>query len=348
MALEGWGGAGAGGGDAGAREGAGCAPEGEPSRHRGHGARGGGRGGRPLDAAAREAQARRRTSPAIGRAVLWTVIGILAVSLVLAGAVWAWRRAAAVAPAPRREAWRATQGELGRALTLDLTDADPDDPSVERLVTEAGRRALVADPSLDHVDVRDRAGRVLGRVTRPGPLPGGPQLPAELWEPHAPRHHGPSPVPGAVADAPRGRVELSPEVAHAPLADRLELPAAVRAAVREPDRAVDVLRAILMVAGREVVVDGDLVLADDVAIAVVDPRRDPDRALTHGFLRIQATDRPRGLVLRLGFVDPAVVRRREAAAPHVRHVGPDALQRMADAVASGADPVAFAAGPATL
>jgi hypothetical protein len=40
------------------------------------------------------------------------------------------------------------------------------------------------------------------------------------------------------------------------------------------------------------------------------------------------------------------VHRREMLAPHVLHAGPDGIQRMADAVAVGADPLRFAVAPA--
>lgn len=264
---------------------------------------------------------------------------------VLVAAVWAWRRlSAADRPRPRRAGWE--EGPQGGArLVLDLPAAERDDPAVRRLVEEAAHRVLAADRALHEVEVVARDGAPLGRVERPAPVR-EITIPEALRGPHAPRRHTPSVVSGA--SAPRAVVEAAPEVRRVPLADRLELSAAVRGAIVDPDRAVDVIRAVLETAGRPVEVHGDLLVTGDVAIVVVDPRDDAEQALNHGFLRIEATDAARGLIVRLGYVDPALTHRREAAAPHVRHVGPDAIQRMADAAAAGADPVAFAAGPALL
>ncbi|MFA9429309.1 hypothetical protein [Egicoccus sp. AB-alg2] len=269
------------------------------------------------------------------------------VLMVLAAAaigIFVWRRPDR--PPPRREPWSATPTATGARVVLDVTGVDPDDPAVERLVHDAALRALRADASVDHVEVVDRDGRVLGREERPKPLD-EVAIPEELHEPHVRRSRGPSVVqrPEPHHPHPVGDGGEDVSVSALPLADRLELSPAIRSRVREPDRVTDVLRAILEAGGRTVQVDGDLLMTDDVAIAVVDARQEPERALTHGFLRIQSTSAPRGIVVRLGHVDPSVVRRREAAAPHVRHVAVDALQRMADAVAVGADPIAFAAAP---
>lgn len=267
------------------------------------------------------------------------LVAVLGVALVVATARRARRRH--VSP-PRREAWDAG-ADLGTVVRLDVAGADPDDGAVQRLAHDAAWRALGSSPELTHVEVRDRDGRILTTEHRRTPHR-EVTLPPQLSEPHVRRDHGPSPVPTG-ADHP-GHVPAPPmtlpEVA---LADRLDLPASVRDRITHPDRAADVVHAILLAAGRPSTVDGDLIRCGDVAIVVVDPRSDPDAALTHGYLRVEATDARQGLVIRTGYVDPRVVRRREAAAPHVRHVGPDALQRMADAVAVGADPVVFAAGP---
>jgi hypothetical protein len=274
--------------------------------------------------------------------VLVALVSIGLVALVF----WAWRRlSAADRPKPRRAPWEAV-GEGGGRLVLDLPGVDPDDPAVERLVQEAAHRVLAADRELDEVEVVARDGTLLGRVRRPAPVTRELAVPEALREPHAPRRHAPSVVPSPDVGHPRTVAEQAPTIRAVPLADRLELSPAVRARVTEPDRAIDVLRAILEVAGRPVTADGDLLVSGDVAIVVVDPRDRAEQALNHGFLRIQATDVPRGMILRLGYVDPALTHRKEAAAPHVRHVGQDALQRMADAAAVGADPIAFAAGPA--
>jgi hypothetical protein len=281
---------------------------------------------------------------------MYEILAVIALVVVVVAAVWGWRRATdAAAPGPRRTAWEDDAGAAGGTrVVLDLAGADPDDPAVQRLVVEAAHRVLAADHSIDEVEVVARDGTPLGREHRPDPVVRDVAIPEALREPHAPTRHGPSAVPSADVGHPRHIAGPAPEVRAAPLADRLDLPAAVRAQIHDPDRATDVLRAILAAAGRPVQVDGDLVVSGDTAIAVIDPRGDSERALNHGFLRIQATDAPRGMILRLGYVDPTLLRRREAAAPHVRHVGADALQRMADAAVAGGDPIAFAAGPVRL
>lgn len=277
------------------------------------------------------------------------LFGTLAVVLLLAAVVVAWRRASAAADSrPDRRAWEGAGGVAGTRIVLDLAGADPDLPSVERLVRETAHRALASDPDLGEVEVVDRDGRTLARERRPDPLRAEPPLPTALRVPPTRSPRGPSPVPRHDVSHPRSVPEPAPQVRSAPLADRLDLPAGVRERVDDPDDGTAIVRAILEAGGRQVHRDGDLLRTDDVAIAVVDVRDDADRALTHGFLRIEATDAARGLVIRLGYVDLATVRRREAAAAHVRHAGPDALQRMADAVAAGADPVAFAVAPAVV
>jgi hypothetical protein len=275
------------------------------------------------------------------------LVTVAAVAVIVVLAVVLWRRVQGPSPAPRRAAWEA-DGPSGERVVLDLVDADPKDPAVERLVNEAGLAVLARDRALDEVEVVARDGAPLGRVRRPDPLPADVTIPAELREPHAPRRHGPSAVPQHDPGHPRTVAEPAPEVRSAPLADRLDLHPSVRARIDDPDRASEVVRAILEASGRSVTADGDLLVCGDVAIAIVDPRGDAEQALNHGFLRIQSTDATRGLLLRLGYVDPALTRRREAAAPHVRHVGTDALQRMADAAAAGADPIRFAGGPVTV
>lgn len=275
-------------------------------------------------------------------------LAVIGLALLAAALVWGWRRVTAAArPGPRRTAWEGAAA-AGTRVVLDLPGADPDDPAVQRLVREAAHRVLAGDRQLDEVEVVARDGALLGRERRPEPLPADVDLPEQLRAPHASPRHGPSPVPPPDPGHPRYIAEPAPEVRVAPLAERLDLSPAIRSRITDPDRATDVLRAILEAAGRPVDVDGDLLVSDDVAIAVVDPRGNTERALNHGFLRIESTSAPRGMIVRLGYVDPALTRRREAAAPHVRHVGTDALQRMADAVAAGADPIAFAAGPVTL
>ena len=141
-------------------------------------------------------------------------------------------------------------------------------------------------------------------------------------------------VERAVADARRHLIAVDPQAQVALGIEQTEL---------EPN---ELIRAILVAGGTTLEVDRDLIVTDDLAIVVVpDPTDRASEALNHAFLRCQEARRPQGLVIRLGWVNAEELRHREAAAPWVRHVDSDAIQRMADAVAVGADPVAFASRP---
>jgi hypothetical protein len=250
---------------------------------------------------------------------------------------------------PRPVPWDEKEAR-GDVVTLDLSPQDPSHPSVQRLVQEVGRRALLAHPDIDAVEVRDRDGNVLGTVTHPPPLPAELSLPADLHEPHARRSHVPSPVGRFETHRPaRGGVDEPVEQVHRPFAEQFDLDERIRAALTDPDEPVEVLRSVLQVAGHRPEVRGDLVLVDGLALLVMpDPGPRVEEALARAFLRIQQEHVPRGLIVHLGWVNPESLRGREAAAPHVRHVGPEAIQRMADAVAAGADPLTFAVGPAVV
>jgi hypothetical protein len=276
----------------------------------------------------------------------WLAIAVAAVFLaaIVVGIV---RRASDVKPAARRDRWE--DPDVGGVIVLDLDIDDPDDPTVQRLVHDAGRRALVTDPELDAVEVRSRSGAVLATVTRTQPLTPEATVPAQLREPHTTRRHAPDPV--APGGATREARQLGPDddvsVPARPFADRFVLVDEVRALVRDPERPTDLVAALLEAAGRPVDRQGDVVVSGDTAIAVVPHlAHGMEDALTRAFMHLRDTATTRGIVIRLGYVDPEEIRRREAAAPDVRHVTADAIQRMADAVALGGDPIAIAIGPA--
>lgn len=215
-----------------------------------------------------------------------------------------------------------------------------------RLARAAGVEALGAAPdAVTHVEVIDRVGRTVVTIQR-GAEPLAPDEATRAAP--TPRPHVPAPapaVPAPATDAGAAPALREPASGRRPLADRLDLPPAVRAAVRQPDSPADVVRALLEAAGRPVEARGDLLVSDGVAVAFADVRDDAERALSRAYLRIEASGAARGLVVVLGFADPALVRRRDLATPNVRYVDADALSRMADAVAVGLDPVAFAAPP---
>lgn len=283
---------------------------------------------------------------------LLTVVVI--VLLVVALLLWGVRSMRAPGPRPPTPGeWHPGEPRSER-VTLDLTAQDPDHPAVQRLVDDAARRALRTNAELESVEVLDREGRLLGRMVRPGPLPPAAHIPEDLHEPHAPRDHTPQVVRGDGTSGPARRVpepdpDMDLSVPGRPLADQFDLPSSVRRRVRDPERAIDVVRAILEAAGQPVRQDRDVIVTGDTAIAVVAPTNAPVAdELAQAFMRIQATRAARGVVVRLGFADPALIRHREAAAPHVRHVTAEGIQRMADAVEAGGDPVEFAVGPVVL
>jgi hypothetical protein len=278
----------------------------------------------------------------------WLAITVAAV-FVAAVVVGLLRRGGQLRPRRARGTW--DEPQVGGVIVLDLDIDDPDDPTVQRLVHDAGRRALVTDPTLEEVQVRSRSGAVLATVRRSQPVAAEPTIPDELHEPHARRRHAPDPVAptGATREARHRDADDDVHVPARPFAERFVITDAIRAAVRDPDRPIDLVAAILEVAGRPVERQGDVVVSGDTAVAVVPHlAHGMEDAMTRAFMHVRDTEAPRGMVIRLGYVAPEEVRRREAAAPDVRHVTADAIQRMADAVALGGDPIAFAVGPAVL
>lgn len=242
--------------------------------------------------------------------------------------------------------WKQPVEGSGRVVVLDLVVEDPGRASLQRLVHDVGARVLAGDPDLDTVEVRDRTGTTLGHVTRPDPLP--PSI-ATTREASGPRPHRPSPTGGSTpppVDHQGSGVDL--KIPTRTFADRFELPDAVRSHLTDPESPVALLRAILQAAGRSTHLDGEVLVADDTGVVVALVHGDPNAALNHAYLRFRDTGLPRGLVVHIGFVDPEYVRHREAAAPNVRHVGVDAVQRMADAVDLGSDPLSAALGPPVL
>lgn len=276
------------------------------------------------------------------------VVVVLLVAVVLVAAFLIGRRLGRTPPAPPPRPWETTEPG-GAVVVLDLVPPDPDHPSVQRLVEEAARRPLRTDPEVRVVEVRDRNHRVLGRVHRPEPLR-EVSIPDDLHEPHARRSRTPDPLGRSAPFRPRpGPVSESVEVADRPFADRFDLDERIRRAIGAPGDPVEVVRSILAIGGHEPEVHGDLVVAGDVAIVVLaDPGHALDEALSRSFLRIQQARVPRGVVIHLGWVNPETLHRRELAAPNVRHVGTEAVQRMADAVTVGADPIGFVLGPAVV
>lgn len=237
---------------------------------------------------------------------------------------------------------------------LDIERAPPNAAPVRRLVREAAARVFRVMPFVEEVEVRSRIGVVLGVVNRTSGRGHGIRAPNVLLAPHLRRSRVPDlsehlseqeaqpPVPVTPG------FSLPPPPPRRPLADRFDLTETVRSRIADPDDPVGLVRAILEAGGLEVEDDGDLLRAGDVAVVVIDPHgvSVPREMLDHAFIRIGLSGALRGLVIGLGVLDVDDMRRRETWAPHVLHSGREGIQRMADAVAVGADPLRFAAAPA--
>jgi hypothetical protein len=276
------------------------------------------------------------------------LVGVLAVLLLIAVVALVVRSLGGDEPGPSPRPWE--RGEPGGSVVvLDMVPDDPEHDSVQRLVEEVGRRALLAAPELDEVEVRDREGRALGTVRPPPPLPAELSLPPELHEPHTRPSRVPSPVPRESSTRHVPTDDRPVEHAHSLFSEQFDLGPDIRGRLRDPDDPVDVVRAILETGGYEPEVSGDLLRLDHVAIVILPATwHATDDALARSFLRIQRARVERGVIIHLAWLNPETLRRREAAAPNVRHVGPEAIQRMADAVVAGADPITFAVGPAVV
>lgn len=292
-----------------------------------------------------------RTDPVADRPVIghhegmvWLWLALVVVGVALGLMLWRRQRAPSQTSTGTRPAGGrprpAMEGPfLGPTATirLDVAVGDPESPSAQRLVAGATGRVFRTSPDVTEVIVEDRTGSVLAQVPRDAPTPGPPPTRPEA-ETRAARPHGswgqPSFVPSVDQDVSVGR---------RPLAERLDLPDRVASRVRRPDDAVDLVRAILEAAGRELVVQGTLVRSgDDVVIVVEDTAADASTALSQAFLRFRESRARRGVVIHIGYVDPREVARRRALAPELHHAGAAVLQSMADAVALGGDPVEFA------
>jgi hypothetical protein len=276
------------------------------------------------------------------------VLVALVVVAVLAAAILVGRRLGRTPPPPPTRPWETSEPE-GAVVVLDLVPDDPSHPSVRRLVEEAAQRPLDTDPTVEVVEVRDREHRVLGRVRRPRKRR-DVTIPDELYEPHAQRSRAPDPLGRSSTPPPPPPASAEAvEVADRPFAERFELDERIRAALADDDDPVDLVRVLLTLGGHRPEIHGDRVATEEVALVVMsDPGHQVDAALARAFLRIQEARVPRGIVIHLSWVNPETLHRREVAAPNVKHVGPEAIQRMADAVTAGADPVAFVLGPAVV
>lgn len=226
-----------------------------------------------------------------------------------------------------------------RVVVLDLDAVDPSAPAVRRLVDEVVAAVLATDPDVPGVEVRDRSGSLIAIVEIPAV--GGGDVAVDGVR---------GGVAGRVARAGTSDdLELrdrDPFATTGSLRDRFELPISVTD--RLPPRAglVDLVRALLEAAGRPVDVQETVLVSGDEAVVALESAG--VEALNAGFLRYRSSGAARGVAVSLQEVSPREVQRRESLAPDLRYGGPAAIQRMADAVAVGADPLRFALGPPTV
>lgn len=196
-----------------------------------------------------------------------------------------------------------------RVVSLDVISRGERTGPVRRLAVAAAAPLFEEDPALEQVEVRDREGVLLAIVDRAEGL--------ELAE-----------------RDPFGDTAT---------AQRLDLPAAVRDQLPDDPTLVDVVAAILAAAGHEPVVEQDVVRVGDRAVVAAEST-DHD-SLSGAFLRYRSSGARYGVVVSRRSVPGSEVRRRELLAPDLRYAPPGALQRMADAVTVGGDPIGFALGP---
>lgn len=267
---------------------------------------------------------------------------------VLAGTVYAVSRIRP--PSPDRPTPAAPPAEPRvtapvTTLVLDVRAGDPDSPSLQRLARSVALPVFERSDDVEEVIVKDRDGAVVARIDRPDPAPvtrERPEPPADLRL--HPRTYEPAERAGA---GPSRAADDEVDDASTPFAERYDLPPGVTARLRDPDDPVDVLRAILEEGGRPATVTGPGVLTGDELLIVLPGHRGvvTGEDLTHAFLRFDASSALRGVAICLGYVDPDELRRREILAPDLRHAGHGAIQRMADAVSLGGDPLAFVQAP---
>jgi hypothetical protein len=246
-------------------------------------------------------------------------------------------------PPPEAEDGPADSSEAH--VTLPVDDVDPEHPPVRRLATDAAQRVLARDPGVTCVVVLSRSGRELARIDRGAVVRRLVDFPSVLLEPHAPRHAGPH-EPASTEHRVNGpgnvRFAERPPEPHRSLAERFELTDDVRGRIRSAEDPVDVVRAIFESSGLPFEIDGNVLRRGDRCVIVAHATvHSPVEAetLNAAFMRFERTGARRGVVVTAGVLHASDVHRREVLAPALLHVGPSGIQRMADAVAVGADPL---------
>ena len=224
---------------------------------------------------------------------------------------------------------------------LGVAVADPDGDSAQRLARELAEQAFADSADAERVVVQDADGQHVATIPRrPPPLGPAPTSPDRaVAEGHRARqHHDRDPM----AVVPH--LDDDVEVSDRPLADRLQLPDVVRAQLHRPDDVVDVVRATLVAGGHDVRVDGTTLLVGDTAVLVIPEELEGPDPLSSAYLRFQRSGARSGIIIHTGRVDPAELRRRDAATKQVHNASRAAIPRMAAAADLGLDPLAAARG----
>jgi hypothetical protein len=253
------------------------------------------------------------------------------------------------------------EGRTVRA-TLEVEGTSARGDALARMMRETADIVFEADPEAAEVEVLSRTGAVLGRILREREPHPPVAIDPALHEPRIRHRPGPDlsrhpmreeygeptdrgdQVPVRRAYDQGDGIDGAPEE----FAGSLDLPRAVLERLGDDRDATEVVRAILEAAGHTVGRREGLLVAGDVALCVLQPGHSnviDDEQLSAAYLRLHESHTSRGFVVCPGVVDLDDIRRRELLAPAVRHIGPEDLQRMADAVVLGGDPLGFTVGP---
>jgi hypothetical protein len=288
------------------------------------------------------------------------------VVLLVVGAYLAARGMRASPGAPPTDGTDGSLSEDGRIeVRLAIESADEASPNMARLVRDVAARMFASMPGAAEVVVRNRAGDFLGRAQRVRSAPAAivtepvlfPAHPFGFAHPHPPLAPDDDVVGQMVEHGlaglalPTQRAVPDPSARHRPLSELLELPSHISRRLEDSDDPVEIVRALLEETDPSVSVDDEVVQSGTRAVVVVRAHiGDPvtPAMLNRAYVRFRQSGASVGVVLSPGIMPLAEIRRREMFDPALLHAGLDGMQRMVDAAALGADPLAFAAGPAVV
>ena len=232
----------------------------------------------------------------------------------------------------------------GQAVVILPVRAGTSSPVAARLVDEVAMSVLESFRDAQDVEVRTPAGALLGSRRRSHSRT-TPAFQPALRPERSPPAASPLRLRRPLAAKASARVDLPVPRS---LADRLELPALLRAVLADPDDPIDIVEQLLRAAGHRPDRAGNLLRLDGHALVVLRVpvgSRVPGEELERASAQFNNNGSPRGLVVAAGYFRSREIARRQAIDPNLRHAGLRDLQRMADAAAAGMDPLAFAMPP---